>query len=238
MTHAVQDAYSIRCAPQVAGAARDTLEFARAVADRELASIVDNPVVLPDGRVESTGNFHGAPLGFAADFLAIAAAEVGAISERRVDRLLDVCRSRDLPAFLTPDPGVNSGLMIAQYTAAGIVAENRRLAAPASVDSLPTSGMQEDHVSMGWAATHKLRTVLDNLTSLLAVELLTAVRGLQLRAPLEPSPAGRVAVEAVSAFAGEPGPDVFLAPVIEAARALVGGPGLRAAVESAVGPLH
>jgi histidine ammonia-lyase len=237
LTHAVQDAYSMRCAPQVAGAARDTLAFAEQVAARELVSIVDNPVVLPDGRVESTGNFHGAPLGFAADFLAIAAAEVGAIAERRVDRLLDVCRSRDLPAFLTPDPGVNSGLMIAQYTAAGIVAENRRLAGPASVDSLPTSGMQEDHVSMGWAATRKLRTVLDNLTSLLAVELLAAVRGLQLRAPLRPSPAGRIAVGMVAPFAGEPGPDVYLAPVLEAVRALVSGPDLRAAIEAEVGLL-
>jgi histidine ammonia-lyase len=237
LTHAVQDAYSMRCAPQVAGAARDTLDFAAAVAQRELASVVDNPVVLPDGRVESTGNFHGAPLGFAADFLAIAAAEVGAISERRVDRLLDVNRSRDLPPFLSPDAGVNSGLMIAQYTAAGIVAENRRLAAPASVDSLPTSGMQEDHVSMGWAAAVKLRTVLDNLTSLLAVELLAAVRGLQLRAPLTPSPAGRAAIAAVSGFAGEPGPDRFLAPVLEHARAVIAGPGLRAAVEVEVGPL-
>ena len=237
MAHAVQDAYSMRCAPQVAGAARDTLAFATEIAARELVSIVDNPVVLPDGRVESTGNFHGAPLGFAADFLAIAAAEVGAIAERRVDRLLDVCRSRELPPFLSPDPGVNSGLMIAQYTAAGIVAENRRLAGPASVDSLPTSGMQEDHVSMGWAATKKLGTVLDNLTSLLAVELLAAVRGLQLRAPLTPSPAGRAATAAVSSFAGEPGPDIFLAPALESARALVAGPDLRAAVESAVGPL-
>jgi histidine ammonia-lyase len=237
MAHAVQDAYSMRCAPQVAGAARDTLTFASEVAGRELVSIVDNPVVLLDGRVESTGNFHGAPLGFAADFLAIAAAEVGAIAERRVDRLLDVCRSRDLPPFLSPDAGVNSGLMIAQYTAAGIVAENRRLAGPASVDSVPTSGMQEDHVSMGWAATRKLRTVLDNLTSLLAVELLAAVRGLQLRAPLTPSPAGRAAIAAVVPFAGEPGPDIFLAPVLESARALVAGPDLRAAVESVVGPL-
>src|SRR5690606_15109682 len=117
--------------------------------------------------VEHTGNFHGAPLGFAADFLAIAAAEVGAISERRTDRLLDVTRSRGLPAFLTPDPGVNSGLMIGQYTTAAVVAENRRLASPASVDSIPTSGMQEDHVSMGWAATSKLRRVLDNLTTIL-----------------------------------------------------------------------
>jgi histidine ammonia-lyase len=235
MTHAVQDAYSMRCAPQVAGAARDTLDFATTIAQRELVSIVDNPVVLPDGRVESTGNFHGAPLGFAADFLAIAAAEVGAIAERRVDRLLDVHRSRDLPAFLTPDPGVNSGLMIAQYTAAGIVAENRRLAGPASVDSVPTSGMQEDHVSMGWAAAHKLRTVLTNVTSILAVELLAAVRGLQLRAPLTPSPAGAAAMEAVGGFAGEPGPDIYLAPAIEAARDLISGPALRAEIESRLG---
>jgi histidine ammonia-lyase len=199
--------------------------------------VVDNPVVLTDGRVESTGNFHGAPLGFAADFLAIAAAEVGAIAERRVDRLLDVTRSRQLPPFLSPDAGVNSGLMIAQYTAAGIVAENRRLAAPASVDSLPTSGMQEDHVSMGWAATRKLRTVLDNLTSLLAVELLAGVRGIQLRAPLTPSPAGRAALAAVAGFAGEPGPDVFLAPVLEQARAVVAGRDLRTAIEAATGPL-
>jgi len=237
LVHAVQDAYSIRCAPQVAGAARDTLAFVDQVAGRELVSIVDNPVVLPDGRVLSTGNFHGAPLGFAADFLAIAAAEVGAIAERRVDRLLDVCRSRDLPPFLTPDPGVNSGLMIAQYTAAGIVAENRRLAGPASVDSVPTSGMQEDHVSMGWAAARKLRTVLDNLTSLLAVELLAAVRGLQLRAPLTPSPAGRAAVAAVAPLAGEPGPDVFLAPVLDGCRELISGTRLRAAVEAEIGPL-
>lgn len=238
LDHAVQDAYSMRCAPQVAGAARDTLDFVTLIAGRELVSIVDNPVVLPDGRVLSTGNFHGAPLGFAADFLAIAASEVGAISERRVDRLLDVTRSRDLPPFLTPDPGVNSGLMIAQYTAAGIVAENRRLASPASVDSLPTSGMQEDHVSMGWAATRKLRQVLDNLTSLLAVELLAAVRGLQLRAPLRPSIAGRLAIDAVRPSAGEPGPDIFLAPVLEAVRAIVAGPDLRAAIESELGPLR
>jgi histidine ammonia-lyase len=127
--------------------------------------------------------------------------------------------------------------MIAQYTAAGLVADNRRLASPASVDSLPTSGMQEDHVSMGWSAALKLRTVLDNLTTLLAVELLAAVRGLQLRAPLTPSPAGRAAVEAVAAFAGEPGPDRFLAPVIEAARDLIAGRDLRATIEAATCPL-
>jgi histidine ammonia-lyase len=238
LVHAVQDAYSMRCAPQVAGAARDTLAYAATVAQRELASVVDNPVVLPDGRVESTGNFHGAPLGFAADFLGIAAAEVGAIAERRVDRLLDETRSRGLPPFLTPDPGVNSGLMIAQYTAAAVVADNRRLAMPASVDSLPTSGMQEDHVSMGWSATVKLRTILDNLTTVLAVELLAAARGLQLRAPLSPSPAGRAAITAVTRIAGEPGPDRFLAPAMEDARVLIAGRQLRNAIEAATGPLR
>ncbi len=237
MEHAVQDAYSMRCAPQVAGAARDTLAFAEQVAARELASTVDNPVVLPDGRVETTGNFHGAPLGFAADFLAIAAAEVGSIAERRVDRLLDLVRSRDLPAFLAPDPGVNSGLMIAQYTAAAVVADNRRLAAPASVDSLPTSGMQEDHVSMGWSATCKLRTVLDNLAHILSVELLTAARGLQLRAPLTPGPAGQVVLRRVAPIIGEPGPDRYVTPMLEAVRAELVGPALRAEIEDAVGPL-
>ena len=148
-------------------------------------------MVLPDGRVESCGNFHGAPLGFACDFLAIAVAEVGAIAERRTDRLLDATRSHGLPPFLTAEPGVNSGLMIAQYTQAALVAENRRLAAPASVGSLPTSAMQEDHVSMGWAAARKLRTSLQNLGRILAVELTCAAHGLDLRAPLQPGRAAR-----------------------------------------------
>ena len=185
----VQDAYSLRCSPQVAGAARDTLEHRARVAEAELASAIDNPMVMPDGRVESCGNFHGAPVALACDFLAIAAAEVGAIAERRTDRLLDPTRSHGLPAFLAPDPGVNSGLMIAQYTQAAMVAENRRLAAPASVDSLPTSAMQEDHVSMSWGAARKLRTVVANLTRILAVELVCAARGLDIRAPLAPAPA-------------------------------------------------
>src|SRR3954447_25368043 len=153
----VQDAYSLRCAPQVNGAARDALENARRAAHAELASAIDNPMILPDGRVESCGNFHGAPVGFACDFLAIAAAEVGAIAERRTDRLLDATRSQGLPPFLAEDPGVGSGLMLAQYTQAAMVAENRRLASPASVDSMPTSAMQEDHVSLGWGAARQLR---------------------------------------------------------------------------------
>ncbi|WP_025273922.1 histidine ammonia-lyase [Haloglycomyces albus] len=214
--HAVQDAYSMRCAPQVSGAARDVVDYARQVSLHELESIVDNPVVLRDGRVESTGNFHGAPLAYALDFLAIAATDMGSIAERRVDRLLDATRNRELPAFLTPEPGVNSGLMIAQYTAAGIVAENRRLANPASVDSIPTSGMQEDHVSMGWSAGYKLRTVVTNLANLLAVEFLSASRGLQLRAPLTPSPSGHIAIDIIEEIAGQPGDDLFTAPIIEA----------------------
>ena len=157
----VQDAYSLRCTPQVHGAARDTVAHARRVADVELRSAIDNPSVLPDGRVESCGHFHGAPIGFACDFLAIAAAEVGSIAERRTDRMLDRSRSHGLPPFLVEDAGVNSGLMIVQYTQAAMVAENRRLAAPASVDSIPTSAMQEDHVSMGWGAARKLRRSVD-----------------------------------------------------------------------------
>ncbi len=195
----MQDAYSLRCAPQVAGAARDTVEHAERVATAELRSAIDNPMVLPDGRVESCGNFHGAPVGFACDFLAIAAAEVGAIAERRTDRLLDATRSHGLPPFLAPEAGVNSGLMIAQYTQAAMVAENRRLASPASVDSLPTSAMQEDHVSMGWGAARKLRTVVANLTRILAVELVCAARGLELRAPLR---AGRGDAAALLALRG------------------------------------
>src|SRR4051794_20953867 len=145
----VQDAYSLRCAPQVAGAARDTLEHATTIAERELQASIDNPVVTTDGRVESNGNFHGAPVGYVLDFLAIAVADLASIAERRTDRFLDKSRSHGLPPFLADDPGVDSGLMIAQYTQAAIVSELKRLAVPASVDSIPSSAMQEDHVSMG-----------------------------------------------------------------------------------------
>ncbi len=157
----VQDAYSLRCAPQVAGGARDTVDHAARVAGWELASAVDNPVVTHDGRVESNGNFHGAPVAYVLDFLAIVAADVASISERRTDRFLDVSRSNGLPPFLADDPGVDSGHMIAQYTSAAIVSELKRLAAPASVDSIPSSAMQEDHVSMGWSAARKLRRAVN-----------------------------------------------------------------------------
>jgi histidine ammonia-lyase len=233
----VQDAYSLRCAPQVAGAARDTLDHADAVAAAELESAIDNPMILPDGRVESCGNFHGAPLALACDFLAIAAAEVGAIAERRTDRLLDATRSHGLPPFLAPDAGVNSGLMVAHYTQAALVAENRRLAAPASVDSLPTSAMQEDHVSMGWGAARKLRASVVNLRRILAVELACAARGLDLRAPLSPGAATAAALAAVRARAPGPGPDRWLAPELAAVEELIGSGRLLAAVEGAIGEL-
>lgn len=234
----VQDAYSVRCAPQVAGAGRDTMAHARLVAERELASAVDNPVVLPDGRVESNGNFHGAPVAYVLDFLAIAAADLGSIAERRTDRLLDKNRSHGLPPFLADDAGVDSGLMIAQYTQAALVSEMKRLAVPASADSIPSSAMQEDHVSMGWSAARKLRTAIDNLTRIVAVELYAATRGIELREGLTPAPASRAVIDAVRAAGVQgPGPDRFLAPDLAAADAFVRGGHLVAAVEPVTGPL-
>ena len=231
----VQDAYSIRCTPQVHGAARDTLNFVMQVTERELASAIDNPMVLPDGRVESCGNFHGAPVALAADYLAIAAAEVGAIAERRVDRLLDRNRSHGLPAFLADDPGVDSGLMIGQYTAAALCAENRRLAAPASVDSLPTSAMQEDHVSMGWGAARKLRQTIANLRRILAIEWVAASRGIELRAPLQPAEATAAAVSLLRMQVPGPGPDRWLSPELAAAEQMLADRQLVAAVEDGDG---
>lgn len=235
----VQDAYSLRCAPQVHGAARDTLEHAASVAEAELASAIDNPVLTLDGRVESNGNFHGAPVGYVLDFLAIAVADVASMSERRTDRFLDRARNQGLPPFLAHEVGVDSGLMIAQYTAAGIVSELKRLAVPASVDSIPSSAMQEDHVSMGWAAARKLRRALDGLTRVLAIEVMTAARGLQLRAPLSPGAATGAVVSLVAEVGGVPGPDRFLSPEIEAITEHVASGAVVAAAQAsdAAGPL-
>lgn len=248
----VQDAYSVRCAPQVNGAGRDTLDHAALVAGRELAAAVDNPVVLMEGasgangagsgggRVESNGNFHGAPIAYVLDFLAIVAADLGSITERRTDRLLDKNRSHGLPPFLADDAGVDSGLMIAQYTQAALVSEMKRLAVPASVDSIPSSAMQEDHVSMGWSAARKLRTAVENLARIVAVELYAATRAIELRAAegLTPAPASLAAVEALRAAGVEgPGPDRFLSPDLAAADAFVRAGKLVAAVEPVTGPL-
>lgn len=197
-SHAVQDAYSLRCAPQVHGAVADTVAHARRVVEVELGSVVDNPIVLPDeGQVISGGNFHGQPLAFAADFLTIAVTELGSISERRTDRMLDPERSAGLAPFLSPRPGLHSGYMLAQYTAAALVAENRVLSHPASVESIPTSGLQEDHVSMGWGAGRKMGEVVDNTTWVLAVELVCAAQGIEERRPLQPSPLCASAVEMI-----------------------------------------
>jgi histidine ammonia-lyase len=233
----VQDAYSLRCAPQVNGAARDVLEDARRTAHAELAAAIDNPMILPDGRVESCGNFHGAPVGLACDFLAMAAADVGAIAERRTDRLLDATRSHGLPPFLAEDPGVGSGLMLAQYTQAAMVAENRRLATPASVDSLPTSAMQEDHVSMGWGAARKLRHSIDNLTGILGIELVAAARGLELRKPLEPATATATALARLREEVPGFGEDRRLSPELETSKRLVSSGAVLDAVEATSGAL-
>ena len=236
----VQDAYSLRCSPQVHGAARDTVEHAATVAGRELASAVDNPVVLAsEGRVESNGNFHGAPVAYVLDFLAIVAADVASISERRTDRFLDKARNHGLPPFLADDPGVDSGHMIAQYTQAAIVSELKRLAVPASVDSIPSSAMQEDHVSMGWSAARKLRRAVDGLTRVVAIEVLTAARALDLRRPLEPSPAtGAVIALLRDAGIEGPGPDRHLSPEIETAVGLVASGAVLSAAESVIGELR
>ena len=211
----VQDAYSLRCSPAVHGAARDTVAYASLIAHRELASSIDNPVVLPDGRVESNGNFHGAPVAAVLDFLAISVADVAGIAERRTDRMLDAARSQGLPPFLAHEVGVDSGHMIAQYTQAGIVSELKRLAMPASVDSIPSSAMQEDHVSMGWHAGRKLRRAVDGLRRVIAIEILTAARALDFRAPLRPGPVTAAVHDVVRLRVPGPGPDRHLAVEIE-----------------------
>jgi histidine ammonia-lyase len=232
----VQDAYSLRCSPQVHGAARDTVDHAARVAGHELNSAIDNPVVTHDYRVESNGNFHGAPVGYVLDFLAIAVADVASMSERRTDRFLDKARNFGLPPFLAEQAGVDSGLMIAQYTAAGIVSELKRLAVPASVDSIPSSAMQEDHVSMGWSAGRKLRRSIDGLTRVLAIEILTAARAVAMRTET-PSPALAPIVDLVNGVTGGPGVDRFLSPAIEAVVDLVGSGRIISTIESTTGNL-
>ena len=237
----VQDAYSLRCAPAVHGGARDTVGPRRAGGRARARLGHRQPGDRGRGdevRVDSNGNFHGAPLGYVLDFLAIVTADVASMAERRTDRFLDQSRNHGLPAFLADDPGVDSGLMIAQYTQASLVSELKRLAVPASVDSIPSSAMQEDHVSMGWSAARKLRRAVDGLARVLAIELVTAARGVELRAPLEPGPAtGAVIARLRAGGVGGPGPDRFVAPDIEAAYELVRRGEVVAAAEAVTGPL-
>jgi histidine ammonia-lyase len=177
----VQDAYSIRCMPQVHGAVSDTVDFVENVLLNELNAVTDNPLLFPaDGDVLSGGNFHGEPVALAMDYLGIALSELASISERRTNRLLNPALNRGLPAFLTRDAGINSGLMIAQYTQAALVSENKVLAHPASVDSIPVSADQEDHVSMGTIAARKARSIADNVVIVVAIELLAAYQAVDI----------------------------------------------------------
>jgi histidine ammonia-lyase len=228
----------LRCTPQVHGAAREALAFARTLAERELDAAIDNPMILPDGRVESCGNFHGAPVALACDVLAIGVSQLTSIAERRTDRMLDAARSHGLPPFLSPDPGVNSGMMIAHYTQAAMAMENQRLAVPASTQSLPTSAMQEDHVSNGWAAARKLRRAVDNLRRVLAVEAACAAAAIDLRAPLQPAAGTGAALGVIRSRIAGPGPDRWLSPDLRAVESLLADGSLLAAVESAIGRLE
>jgi histidine ammonia-lyase len=221
----VQDAYSLRCTPQVHGAVRDALEQAREMAAVELNSATDNPLVFVreggNGDIISGGNFHGQPLAMAADQVAIAIATLGGICERRIEQTTNPLTSM-LPAFLTPEPGLNSGFMIAQVTAAALTSENKALAAPHSVDSISTSGNQEDYVSMGMSGARRLERMLRNLRNTVAIELLCACQGIDLLAPLKTGTLARKAYGAVRAKSRKLTEDRSLAPDIEAVSALVG----------------
>ncbi len=216
--HLVQDAYSFRCTPQVHGAARDQLEFAEVVVARERDSVVDNPVVFPDDEaLVSAGNFHGQALSYVADILAMVMADVAALSERRIARLLDPATSHGLPAFLVKEPGINSGFMIAQYTAADCVARLRHLATPFSVHSAVTSAGQEDHVSMGWGGALRTRSAISFLRHTLAIELVLGAQALELRKPLSPAPGTGAILNSLRQHVPTMPGDEFVAPLLEQA---------------------
>jgi histidine ammonia-lyase len=237
-THLVQDAYSLRCAPQVHGATRDALGFARGVLEVELNAVSDNPIVLPDdGDIVSGGNFHGQPVAVAMDLVATATVGMASISERRLYRLLDPALSNGLPPFLVPESGLNSGFMLVQYTAASLVSESKSLAHPASVDSIPSSAGQEDHVSMGMIAARHARDVVSNAEMVLALEALGAAQALDLRAPLEAGPATVAVKDALRGAVPFFEADREFGPDIAAAARLVQTGALREAAEAVIGPL-
>ncbi len=234
----VQDAYSLRCAPQVHGAARDLLGYVEGTVAVELNAATDNPLVLvEDELLVSNGNFHGQPLAFALDALAMASSELANISERRLDRRVNPNLSDGLPAFLTTDGGLNSGFMIPQYVAAALVSENKSLCHPASVDSIPTSAGQEDHVSMGNAAGLKAWQVLANSERALAIELLAGAQAVEFLAPLEPGQGVRATHDFIRTLSPRLGDDRPLAPDIEAVAGSIRDGSLVAAVESEIGEL-
>ena len=234
----VQDAYSLRCMPQVHAAAREAIGFARGVLERELASVTDNPLVFPaDGVVRNGGNFHGEILGLALDALAIGLAQLAGITERRIDRLVNPLTSEGLPPFLASDRGLNSGYMIAQYVAAALTSELRLLAHPASVDSIPTSGLQEDYNAMAAASALKARRAISLAQQVAGVELLLAAQALDFRAPLTPGRGTAAARDAVRRRIPPLRADRYLKDDLDLALALVQDGSVLAAVESVVGPL-
>ena len=236
--HLVQDAYSLRCIPQVHGAYRDGFEYVRSTLQAELASAIDNPSVISEGEeVRSSGNFHGEALGLVMDHLGLCAAGYATIAERRVARTVDAKLNNGLPAFLTTDPGRRSGLMLAHYTAASLTSESRGLVHPASVDSIPTSAGQEDHVSMGMTAAQRASSVVTNTMRVIAIEGLVAAQALDLRRPPAPAPATSAAVGLIRTVSPLVTDDRPLADDIEALTELIASGTLQAAVEDAVGPL-
>ncbi len=236
--HLVQDAYSLRCAPQVHGATRDVAAFVGEVLEREIGSVSDNPVVFPEtGDVLSGGNFHGQPVALALDALATAAVPLASISERRLYRLLDPALSNGLPPFLVRESGLNSGFMLVQYTAASLVSESKTLAHPASVDSITSSAGQEDHVSMGMTSARHARECVANTEMVVALEALAAAQALELRRPLEPGAGTRAALDAVRGVVTPLEEDREIRLDIAAAIDLIRGGGLVRAVEDEVGPL-
>jgi histidine ammonia-lyase len=234
----VQDAYSLRCMPQVHGASREAIGFARAVLERELTSVTDNPLVFPADEVVLTGgNFHGEPLGLALDTLVIGLAQLAGITERRIDRLVNPLTSEGLPAFLSPHGGVHSGYMIAQYVAAALTSECRTLAHPSSVDSIPTSGLQEDYNAMSAGSALRARRAVANVTQVLAIEALLAAQALDLRAPLAPGRGTATALTAVRSHISHLDGDRYLKADLDGALELITAGTLLSAVEAAVGPL-
>jgi histidine ammonia-lyase len=231
----VQDAYSLRCMPQVHGAARAAIEHAAAVLERELCSVTDNPTVFLEGDLLSGGNFHGQPVAMALDYLAMGLSELGSIAERRIEQLVNP-RLSELPAFLIEDSGLHSGFMMAQVTAAALASENKGLCHPASTDSIPTSANQEDHVSMGPIAARQANRVLHNVEAILGIELLVAGQGLDFRQPLVPADGPRAAYAALRHRVAPLTEDRYLAADLAAAADLVRD-GLLDAVEAVVGPL-
>ena len=218
----VQDPYCIRCQAQVTGAAVDLLRFAGRTLEAEANAVTDNPLVLvEEGAIVSGGNFHAEPVGFAADQIAVAVAEIGAIAQRRVALMVDPAMNHDLPPFLTPEPGLNSGLMIAEVTTAALMSENKHLANPCTTDSTPTSANQEDHVSMSAHAARRLARMNANLSVILGVEAMAAAQGVEFRAPLETSPRLRGVLRRLRAKVPAIGEDRLLAPDIAAAAAMV-----------------